>query len=858
MWAHMTENARAALRGIRKTPGVSTAIVITLALGIGANAMMFGVIDRLLLSPPQHIADADRVRHLYIERTGSNGARDVTRIVTYPDFEDLARVPALANAAAYSAAAPEWTMGAGADARRVRVQQATASLFPTLGVHPFRGRFYNTSEDVPGAALTVVLAEEFWTRELGRDASVIGRVLQLNRGRYEVIGIAPAGFTGAELNPVDLWLPLRASAYAESGNDAGFDDRGMSWLRMVVRLKDGPGITPESVQAQLTAAHVAAVRAYELERGQAYLERRSHTPVDKQAPRLFTASVIAARGPSPSRMSSISLWLAAVSAIVLLIACANVANLLLARGIGMQRDMAIRVALGANRQRLISQSLTEAAVLATAGAIAALGVAWWSSRVVHAVILPGVAFTDTGMPRRLMLFIALAAAITALFAGLLPALQASRAADTRAEALRASRGNSSSRSAVRGVLMVGQITLSVILLIGAGLFVRGLWSAMRTDVGFDHERTLTVFIERGSDVADVNASRAERRRRQTEMYREALKRVEALPGVHSAALSAASVPFVGTDGFGTLELRIPGVDTIPQLAGGGARKYWGSEDFFATLGLSVTRGRSFTPEEFRDGAEPVAMVNETFARTVWPGQDTLSKCVVFNDPDRKRDDGTIEPGPCRRIVGIFKDVTRVSLDEEKSLQIAFPAMRDAYIKGLIVRADANVDAASLTPSIRQAVSSVSSDVRFVAVRTYADRFETLLGPWRIGSTMFTAFGVLALTVAAVGLYSLLAFAVAQRRRELGIRAALGAKRRDLIALVMHQAARFLGSGLLLGVAAALAASRYMDGMLFGVKAGDVTVYAAVALTLIGCGIAAAFVPAWRATSVQPTTAMEAE
>ena len=362
-------------------------------------------------------------------------------------------------------------MGAGADARRVRVQQATATLFPTLGVHPLRGRFYGPDEDAPGAALTVVLSEEFWTRELGRDANVIGRVLQLNRGRYEVIGIAPAGFTGAELNPVDMWLPLRASAYAESGNDAGFDDRGMSWLLAVVRLK--PAITDVTADAQLTTAHVAALRAYGQERGAAYLERRHHTLVDKQAPRVFAASVIAARGPSPSRMSSISLWLAAVSAIVLLIACANVANLLLARGIGMQRDMTIRVALGANRRRLISQSMTEAGVLAAAGAVAALGVAWWSSRVVHAVILPGVAFTDTGMSRRLLMFTALAAAVTALFAGFLPALQASRAADTGAEALRASRGNSSSRSTLRGVLMVGQITLSVVLLIGAGLLCEG-------------------------------------------------------------------------------------------------------------------------------------------------------------------------------------------------------------------------------------------------------------------------------------------------------------------------------------------------------------------------------------------------
>jgi hypothetical protein len=240
MWDGVTQNLRAAVRGIWKTPGVSAAIIITLALGIGANAMMFGVIDRLILSPPQHITDADRVRHVYVERTASNGARETGRLLTYPDFEDLARLPAFQMAAAYASNAPEYTMGAGADARRVRVQQATATLFPTLGVHPLRGRFYSAAEDAPGAALTVVLGEEFWTRELGRDASVIGRVLQLNRGRYEVIGIAPAGFTGAELNPVDMWLPLRASAYAESGNDAGFDDRGMSWLLAVVRNAGRP------------------------------------------------------------------------------------------------------------------------------------------------------------------------------------------------------------------------------------------------------------------------------------------------------------------------------------------------------------------------------------------------------------------------------------------------------------------------------------------------------------------------------------------------------------------------------------------------------------------------------------------
>jgi predicted permease len=851
MWDLLTPNLRAAVLGIWKTPGVSAAILITLALGIGANATMFGVIDRLLLSPPQHIIDADQVRHLYIERTGGNGLRSPGRVLTYPDFNDIEHLPAFASIAAYSAGLPKWTMGTGAEARRVRIQQASASLFPTLGVRPLRGRFYGADEDKAGVPLTAVLSEEFWTRELGRDPHAIGRVIQLNRGRYEVIGITPAGFTGAELDPIDMWLPLHASAYAESGADAGFDDRGMGWIRGVARVKDG--VSPEAVEAQLTTTHVAAVRAYELERGQAFLERKHHTPVDVQKPRYFASSVIVARGPNPSRMSSISLWLAGVSATVLLIACANVANLLLARGIRLQREMAIRVALGANRRRLISQLMTEAGVLAAAGALAALAVAWWSSGVIHTVIIPDVAFTDTGMTRRLMLFIAIAAATTALLAGFLPALQAGRTAG--ADALRASRGNSSSRSTVRGALMIGQITLSVVLLIAAGLFVRSLWSATRTDVGFDYDRTLTVSID---NEVDVNADRFARRRRRSDLYREAMARVSSLPGVQSAALAAASVPLAGSDAFGRSELSVPGLDEIPRMPGGGPHKYWGTEDFFATLGLKIARGRAFQPNEFKAGAEPVAMVNETFVRTIWPDRDPFAQCVTFNDPDRKRADGSPEPGPCRRIVGIFKDVARSSLSEPKSLQIAMPATPDAYFKLLVVRANTNTDPAALIGSIRQVVGVMSADVRFVDARPLAERFEVLLGPWRMGSIMFTAFGVLALTVAAVGLYSLLAFAVAQRRRELGIRAALGARRPDLIRLVMHQAARLVGVGLLLGMTAAIAASRYMDGMLFEVKTGDITVYATVMLTLIASGALAALVPAWRATSVQPTTAMEAE
>jgi len=857
-WQHL----RAAARGLRGTPGVSMAIVFTLALGIGVNAMMFGVIDRLLLSPPQHLAQADRLRHVYLERAGSDGLRSLSRLLTYPDLRGVQPLSAFASVGAYDAAVRTWTMGAGVEARRVRVQQADAAFFPTLGVHPARGRFYGREDDTPGAPLTAVISDEYWERQFGRDPDVIGRVLTLNRGRYEVIGIAPSGFTGAELGAVDVWLPLTASAFAEAGPNAGFDDRGMSWIRIVARLADD--VTSEAADAQATTAYVAALRAYEQERGPAYLASRHHVLVDAAKPRVFTASVIASRGPSPTRMSAISRWLGGVSLIVLLIACANVANLLLARGIRARRELAIRVALGADRRRLLIQSLTEAGLLSAAGAAAALAVAWWSSGIVHAFLVPDVAFTDTGMTRRLILFLLGATVMTTALAGLLPAVQASRVAST--DALRAaSRGNASARSRLRDALMIGQIALSFVLLVGAGLFVRSLWSAVNTDVGFDYERTLSVSIE---DAIDAGAGRQAVQRRRTELYREALARVSTLPGVRSAALAAATTPLAGLDRFTPQELRVPGVDALPQLPGGGPYRYSGTEAFFTTLGLQVTRGRAFEHGEFQDGGEPVIMVNETFARTLWPTRDPLAQCVTYVEPKPPSTNmpstntpstntgPQARPAPCRRVVGVFKDIARLGLADRPALQLAYPALPDTYIKRLIVRAEG--DPVSLIPSIRRAVLGVSSDIRFVEVRTNAAAFETLLGPWRLGSIMFTAFGVLALLVAVVGLYSLLAFGVAQRRRELGIRAALGARRAHQIRLVAGQAAAIVVTGLVLGTLMALAAGRLINGILFGVTATHFPVYGLVLLTLIAAGTVAGLVPAWRATAIAPSTAMDSE
>jgi putative ABC transport system permease protein len=822
MWDATRQNLRDAFRGLRKTAGVSAAIVAMLALGIGANATMFSIVDRLLLTPPHHLTAPDRLRLVYVQR---QTLTLFPKNLTYSDVQDLKDLPALESIAAYTGTSP-WTLGTGGDARKVRVQRAESTFFPTLGVRPVLGRFYAVDDDQPGAPLTAVISESFWEREFARDPAILGRTLALNKSQYQVIGIAPAGFTGVELGVVDVWLPLRAATVAESGR-AALETRTWWWTYAVVRLR--PDVTDAAAGAQMTAAHIAARRAVEQAGGDPYLAKG---PVH-----LYTGSIIAARGPSPEMRTSIAAWLAGVSAIVLLIACANVANLLLTRGILARRELAVRAALGAARGRLVSQVMTEAAVLAGAGALVAVLVARWASHFAFA-FLPDIDFTGTGTGSQVLLFNFAAAALTMVLAGVLPAIQASRT--SAVDALRAvSRGSSAARSPLRSALIICQTTLSVVLLVGAGLFVRSLYTAGRADVGFDYQHVI---------VATLEESASETATRRDQLYVDALPRVASVPGVRQASFAIGStVAFGNWSGPGGV--KVAGHAVIDDLPDGGPFLYSGTEGFFETLGVAVTRGRSFQPNEFVEGGEPVGMVSETFVRTVWPQTDPLTQCFQTG---ARRPTGT--PQPCRRVIGVFRDFARVGIADAGAISVAVPGRvsRGRSIQGLVIRTNDNpVD---LIPAIRQTIFAASPAVRFAQVEAMSTRFDELLEPWRLGATMFVVFGLLALVVAVVGLYSMLAFGVAQRRRELGIRAALGASRRDLMWMVLIRATRFIAAGLALGTIIALAAGRYMESLLFGVKATDPPVYIIVIATLLIAGMLAALVPAWRATTVNPASA----
>jgi predicted permease len=840
-WMMLPRSVAFAVRGIRRSPGFALAVIVTLGLGIGANVTMFRVVDRLLLSPPEHVESPDQVRRVYVSRISFDDRLYTSAWHTYPDYEDLAHVRAFEATAAYTRPLPR-TLGSGEGALRVRAARATASLFPLLGVEPALGRFFTAEEDVVGAAEpAAVLGYEFWERHFGADPAVTGRTLEIGRGSFTVVGVAPRGFTGAEIAPVDVWLPLRTDQAITTGDDVWADSRTWWWLQIVVRLAPGAGV--EAAEAEATAVHRAA--------------RAADDDYDSEA-RILSASLIAAdepeveaRGAGTVQASdsgggvdavAVSRWLAGVSLIVLLIACANVANLLLARAVRLRRELAVRVALGISRGRLLLQLLAESLVLAGLGATAAVLLVHLGGEVITSTLLPEVAFGDTFTPR-LLVFTSVAALLTAFMAGVVPAWQASQ--PDVGETLKGStRSGSLPRSRLRTALLTAQAALSVLLLVGAGLFVRSLSAVESVDMGFEPQGLIVARLETSSPPLE-DPSRLEDHEIQR-LYARAEDRVSTLPMVRSAA-STMAMPFASSL---ATTLHVAGIDSIPRLPSGGPYIYDVGHRYFETMGLQMVRGRAFEAADNREGAPPVAVVNETFARTVWSREDALGQCLFIR----------VEPyeGPCHEVIGVVSDSRRQEVTSEEPQMMYYVPIAGSAVPAdwLLVRVAGPVEEA-LGP-VRDALTALDSRIRYVQVQPFASFYQEDLRAWRLGAVMFSAFGLLALVVAAVGLYSVLAFNVAQRRYELGIRSALGASGERIVRLVFRQALEPVTGGIVLGLIAAGVAARWVEPLLYGVSPMDPLVYAGVAMALLAVAAVAAFVPAKRATAVDPSEALRAE
>jgi putative ABC transport system permease protein len=843
-WSERLDGAattvRHAWRGIGRTPGLALGIILAFALGIGANATVFGIVDRLLLSAPPHIEAPDGVKRLMVDRYVSfmNG-RTASTTITWPDYEDLTALESFSAVAAYTRPI-ELTVGRGDDAERVAAASVTASFWEVLGVRPVLGRMFTAEEDGPGAAGTAVLDYGYWQRRYGGSASVLGETIDFGYGPYTVIGVTPRGFTGVSLSPAEVWLPFTPSTIDRMGEDYRAS-RGYYFFSAVGRL--APDVTEERAAAEATAAHRAG-RASDIER-------------DFYDPdvRIVPVSIVPGRAPkrtvesgayvsngarSLGTESDVALWLAGVSAVVLLIASVNVANLLLARALRQRREVGIRLALGVSQARLIGQTLAESMILALAGGVAAIVAARWGGDLLRGVLLPGISWEDSSAWGRTAVVALGLAVLAGLIAALAPAREAARG-DVAATLRSSAAGITRSANRTRALLAVTQAALSVMLLIGAGLFLRSLNRISGQDLGFAaRELTLIQPIYEAGEVppAERNA-----------FFEAGLSRLRSIAGAERVTYSRG-IPMYTSYAYG---LDIDGLDSIPDHPQGGPYVHMVGPDYLDAFGLDVVRGRGFAAGDVR-GAAPVALVNEAFAQHMWPGQEALGKCLRIDQDDDE------PPVPCTAVVGIVADARRNAVREEATpqyyIQLRQELIENATPEVFVVRTRPGTELPM--QAVRRALLDIEPRLRWAEPTPFDELIDPQIRSWRLGATMFTAFGALALLVAAIGLYSVLGFDVAQRTREIGLRTALGADRRAILGMIVRRGVVLAVVGVGIGVVAALAVSPRMGELLYETSPWDPAVLGAAACALIAVAALASGIPAWRAARVDPNDALRAE
>jgi predicted permease len=807
---------RLATRGLLRTPGFSLSVVVTLALGLGANVTIFTALDRLLLEPPQHVVEPESVRRIAVYGVNPfSRQRTWNRAMTYPDYRDLQTVQGFSSVAAHTART--LTMGRGEESERINTEWATSSWFTLLGVQPALGRFYDASEDQVGVEPVTVLSWAFWKRRFNGDPGILGTALPIGKGVYTVIGVAPRSFTGVDIAPVDAWLPLHTAGGLQQGGDWE-NARSWYWFTTIVRLRDPA--TAAAAEAEATAVYRNG--------------RKDVRGADPDA-RIVATQLIAARGPQPSGEARVTQLLGGVALLVLLIACANVANLFLARGLQRRRALAVQSALGVGRFRLVGQLLSEAVLLAAAAGALAFVVAALVGPALFRALLGDDAMLAAGTGR-VFAFTVVLALLTVLLGGVGPALQAARVDPF--EALRTQR--SSARSSwLRGALVAVQAALSVILLIGAGLFLRSLGQAHRIDLGVDlNAYVIDLELNNGTTFGEEMAGTT---------Y-SVVDRVRAHPAVASAALTNLA-PFSGAWG---LSLDRPGPDSI-HVGQRGPFYHAADQDYFRTLGMTITHGRNLTAADAHPGALPVVVVSRSMAREIWGSESgALDQCLIVSPSD--------ENTTCTTVVGVVSDV-RAQVTDPEPRMLYYLATRHPNVEsdgGQVIMMRLREGMEAQLGSVLQTVRSTVTDIRYVDANPLRDSIDAQMRAWQLGAVLLSAFGLLALMVAGSGLYSVLAFDVAQRRFELGIRSALGASARRLIRTVVTRTLLVIVAGMIIGVAGAAGLSRLIASLLFNIEPVDPLAYVAAMAVLAAGALVAAGVPAWRATRVDPRTAMAVE
>ena len=792
-----------------------SSVVLCLALGLGANLMMLGVVDLLLFRAPAHVSDAGELRRLYFVQQRPGRGESASPVHVYPLLESLVQASedaaksseetGLENLAAFCRA--EVPLGRGEDARPVPATFVSSQYFELLGASTHRGRTFTAEE---GAADTnphrVLISHELYERQLSGGTEVVGTELYLDGQSYTVIGVMPPGFTGLDLEVVDLWLPLGAVEHLLYG-EGWEQDQSRYFLYFAGRLEGA--VNPAAAEARLTSQY------------------RQITGWEEQ--RIVLEPIQLARGPRGSTNTQVAIWLTGLSAVILLIACANVSQLLIVYNLRRRRELAVRLGLGAGRVALLRLVLLESVVLAVLGALGALVLLFPLHRLLGALLLPPDVAAQP-LDLRLLAGLAVLCAAVSFLCALAPGVWMLR--ENLLEQLRGGTQGAGHREArLRTALLVAQVALTLMLLVAAGLFVRSLLKVGQLDLGLDADRVLAVNLDlarHGYTPEEIDA-----------LYRRVRNSVDRAGLVEAAAVTNA-VPFRST---AVLGLEVPGLPELPTAATGPPTINAVEGPYLATLGASLVQGRAFSVDERAGRGEPVALVGEAMARHFWPEAGALGQCLRFAGSG----------GPCFTVVGVVEDIRRMRLQEGPALQYYIPlALAPAHLhpsRYLLVRTKGR--AASQIDELRRQLQALVPDLPFFKIDPLEDLIVRQQRPWRLGASLFTLFGGLALVLALLGLFGGVSESIDRRRRELGIRMALGADRRQLSRWLVFQSLRWPLLGVIVGVVAVVLASPLLQPLLFEVSPLEPWLLIGVALAFTMVATLASRLPARRVRRMEP-------
>jgi len=801
------QDTRYGARMLRKSPGLTSVAVLSLALGMGAISTIFSFVNGIMLRPLPY---PESERLVLVDETAfKRGSPSMN--VSYPNFLDWREQNhSFEDIGCYSTGgfiiAPG---GGGTEPEQLKGAFVTQGLFEILKVAPILGRTFTAEEDQPDHDLVVILSYGLWQRRFGSDPNILGQTLLLNNRPRVVIGIMPKGFQFPEV--AEAWGPLALTPKLFTRTDHG--------LLSIARLK--PGVTLEQAQAEMIsiASNIEA-----------------QNPVTNEG---LSVSLASLRAGLVGDYKKALLILLGVVAFVLLIACVNVANLLLARGAARQKEIAIRAALGANRRRIFRQLLTESLLLGLISGALGLMLALWGMDLLLTAIPIDIPFwMKFDLDGRVLGFTAACSLLTGFVFGTAPALEASNPDlnETLKEGGRSGAGGG--RHRLRSLLVVAEIALSLVLLVGAGLMMRSFMSLQHVDAGINTEGVLTMYIA-------LPGAKYRPPEKRAAFFSQLLERVRSIPGVQSAGTNSG-LPLAGNNWGRSLT-----VEGFPVLSVGEAPAINHcviSPDYFKAMGIAILKGRDFDERDSRDAAK-VTIIDERLAREYWPDQDPLGKRIRFGPPEDNE--------PWHTIVGVVREVKHNRLDASTRMSVYLP-FDQIPIGGssLAIRSSGRPE--SLTGAVRAQLKELDPDLPLTEVRPMTEVVARSVWQPRLYTALFGVFAAVALILAAVGIYGVMSYAVTQRTREIGLRMALGAQKQDVLKLVVGHGVVITAIGIGAGLAAAVGLTRLMSSLLFGVTATDPLTFAAVSVVLAGVALGACFVPAMRAAKVDPMVALRYE